>query len=167
MSLSSSIGFHIQPVAKFKIFITLGDLQAPHVCMLSHELVQGLLSFAHMILHVMCISSGYKCLFIVYASYQESCLLSHDVSIYCKMELQTSLHVSILHPRHVILLELVFPFFLITFSWMEGSTSMMSLNLSYYCLFVVTYSLEQVSSFFSCRRFYMIFPISQMHQFYD
>ena len=42
-----------------------------------------------------CVSTptGCKCLF-------ESFLVSHDVSIYCMMELQTSLHVSILHPRH-------------------------------------------------------------------
>ena len=51
-------------------------------------------------------SSGYKCLIVVYsffpweASCYESCLVSHDVSIYYMMELQTSLHVSILHPRH-------------------------------------------------------------------
>ena len=96
------------PVAKVKIFITLGDLQAPYVCVipwLSSELVQGLLSFAHMIMPVMCIYSGCKCLFIVYAffSWEASCyeyfLVSHNVSIYCMMELQTSLHVSILHPR--------------------------------------------------------------------
>ena len=77
--------------------------QAPHVCVIpwvSSELVQGLLSFVNMILLVMCISSGYKCLFIVYASCYKSCLVSHDVSIYCMMELRTSLHVSILHPRH-------------------------------------------------------------------
>ena len=65
----------------------------------SSKLIQGLLSFTHMILPV-------KCLFIVYAfflweaSCYESCVVSHDVSIYYMMELQTSLHVSILHPRH-------------------------------------------------------------------
>ena len=48
-------------------------------------------------------SSGCKCLFIVYAFFSweascyESCLVSHDVSIYCMMELRTFLHVSILH----------------------------------------------------------------------
>ena len=53
------------------------------------KLVQGLLSFAHMILPVMCISSGCKCLFVVYAFFSweascyESCLVSHDVSISC------------------------------------------------------------------------------------
>ena len=90
VSLSSSIGFHLQHVGKFKIFITLGDLQAPHVCVIPwvpSVLVQGLVLFAHMILHVMCISSGCKCLFVVYASCYESCLVSHDVSIYCMMEL--------------------------------------------------------------------------------
>ena len=51
-------------------------------------------------------SSGCKCLFVVYAffsweaSWYESCLVSHNVSIYCMMELRTSLQVSILHPRH-------------------------------------------------------------------
>ena len=43
---------------------------------------------------------------------------------------------------------------------------MMSLHLSYYSLFVVTCSSEQVSSFFACRRFYAIFPTSQMHYLY-
>ena len=55
-----------------------------------------------------CVSTptGCKCLFVVYAFFSweascyESCLVSHDVSIYYMMELQTSLHVSILHPRH-------------------------------------------------------------------
>ena len=45
-------------------------------------------------------SSGCKCLFIVYASCYESCFVSHDLSIYCMMELWASLQVSILHPRH-------------------------------------------------------------------
>ena len=45
-------------------------------------------------------SRGCKCLFIVYDSCYESYLVSHDVSIYCMMELRTSLHVLILHPRH-------------------------------------------------------------------
>ena len=79
----------------FRIFITLGDFQAPHVCVMAwvpFELIQGLLP-------VMCISSGCKCLFIVYASCYESCLVSHDVSIYYMMELRTSLQVLILHPR--------------------------------------------------------------------
>ena len=77
--------------------------QAPHVCVIpwvSSELVQGLLSFAHMILPIMCIYRGYKCLFIVYASCCESFLVSHDVSIYCMMELRNFLYRSILHPRH-------------------------------------------------------------------
>ena len=53
-----------------------------------------------MIMHVMCIYSGCKCLFIVYASCYESFLVSHDVSIHSMMELWTSLHVSIIRPRH-------------------------------------------------------------------
>ena len=50
--------------------------------------------------------TGCKCLFVVYAFFlwealcYESFLVSHYVSIYCMMELWTSLHVSILHPRH-------------------------------------------------------------------
>ena len=56
-----------------------------------------------------CVSTptGCKCLFVVYAfffsweaSCYKSCLVSHDVSIYCMMELWTFLHVSILHSRH-------------------------------------------------------------------
>ena len=45
-------------------------------------------------------SGGCKCIFVVYASCYESFLVSHDLSIYCMMELWTSLQVSILHPRH-------------------------------------------------------------------
>ena len=50
-------------------------------------------------------SSGCKCLFVYAffsweASCYESCFVSHDVSIYCMMELRTSLYVSILHPRN-------------------------------------------------------------------
>ena len=83
--LSSSIEFHLQPCSKGS-----GLHQAPHVCVnpwVSFELVQGLLSFSHMILPIMCFCNGCKCLFIVYASCYESCLVSHDVSIYCMMEL--------------------------------------------------------------------------------
>ena len=68
-------------------------------------------------------SSGYKCLFVVYsffpweASCYKSCLVSHDVSIYCMMELLTFFRsqYSILD---IILLELVhsFPLFLAS-SW--------------------------------------------------
>ena len=55
-----------------------------------------------------CVSTltGCKFLFIFYAffaweaSCYKSCLVSHDVSIYCMMELLTFLHVSKLHPRH-------------------------------------------------------------------
>ena len=67
---------------------------------MSSELVQGLLSFAHMILPIMYISSGCKCLFVVYASCYESCLVSNNVSIHWMMELWTSLHVLILYLRH-------------------------------------------------------------------
>ena len=55
-----------------------------------------------------CVSTptGCKCLFVVYAFFSwetscyETCLVSHDASIYCMMELRTFLHVLILHPRH-------------------------------------------------------------------
>ena len=92
VSLSSSIGFHLQPVAKVKILIKLLMYVLSHGCLLSSYKV-----FFH--LHtwfcLSCVSTptAYKCLF-------ESCLVSHNVSIYYMMELQTSLHVSILHPRH-------------------------------------------------------------------
>ena len=117
-------------------------------------------------------SSGWKCLLVVYAffpweaSCYESCLVSHDVSIYCMMELPFMYRYSILD---IILLELVFPFFLATSSYLEGSASMMSLHSSYYSSswIAVTCSSEQVSSFFSRRQLYVIFPTSQMHQLYD
>ena len=62
----------------------------------------------HTWFYLSCVSTptGCKCLFVVYAFFSwealcyESCLVSHDVSIYCMMELRTSLHVSILHSRH-------------------------------------------------------------------
>ena len=113
VSLSSSIDFHLQPCSKGS-----GLHEAPHVCVIpwvSSKPVQGLLSFAHMILPIMCISSGCKSLFIVYATCYKYYLVSHDVYIYCMMELWTSLQVSILD---IILLELLlsFPFFLATSS---------------------------------------------------
>ena len=58
MSLSSSIDFHLQPCSKVS-----GLHQGPHVCVIpwvSSEIVQGIFSFAHMILPIMCISSGCK-----------------------------------------------------------------------------------------------------------
>ena len=58
----------------------------------------------------------------------------------------------------IIFLEPVFPFFL------EGSASMISLHLSYYfsSWTVITCSLEQVSSFFSCRWLYTIFLLIKL-----
>ena len=123
-------------------------------------------------------SSGCKCLFVVYAffpweaSCYESCLVSQDVSIYCMLDLVDPFGIhyglpfrSWYHTLDIILLKLVlfFLFFLATYS------SMMLLHLSYYSSsliisrIVVTCSSEQVSSFFACRRFYAIFPSSQMH----
>ena len=66
------------------------------------------------------------------------------------------LFISILCPD-IILLELVFHFFLVTSSWLEGSSLMMSLHSSYYfsSWTVITFYLEQVSFFFSCRRLCM------------
>ena len=84
----------------------------------SSELIQCLLSFAHMIMSCGFTSSSCKFFFVVYAffSWEASCyesfFISHDVSIYCMMELWTSLQVLILRPD-IILLELVFPFFLV------------------------------------------------------
>ena len=62
VSLSSSIGFHIQPCSKGSYLH-----QAPHVCVIpwvSSELVQGLLSFAHMILPIMCLNSQWLQIFL-------------------------------------------------------------------------------------------------------
>ena len=110
--------------------------QAPHVCVIpwvSSELIQGLLSFAHMIMHVIWLHFQW-----MQMSLRSLCLVSHDVSIYfmyryCILD--------------IILLELVFPLFL------EGFASMMPLHLSYYfsSWTVVTCSSEQVSFFFACR----------------
>ena len=143
---SSSINL----VAKVKIFINLIMLALSHGCLLN-----SYKAFFH--LHTwLCMSCDFtsiscKCFFVDYAfssweaSCYESCFVSHDVSIYCMMELWTSLRVSILRPD-IILLELVFHFFLVTSSCLEGSASMMSLYSSYYSLSwnVVTCSLEQV-----------------------
>ena len=88
----------------------------------------------------------------------------------------------------IILLELVhsFPFFLATSSkvlhqWYHSTvlhnhtvSEISSLKVSPYyssswILYwtVVTCSSEQVSSFFSCRQLYTIYPTSKMHQLYD
>ena len=116
---------------------------------------------------------GCKCLFVVYAFFPwealcyESFFVSHDVSIYCMMELQTSVHVSILHPRHHSSWA-GFPFLLGYFFIAGRFSSMMSPHSSYYSSSwilswtVVTCSPEQVSSFFACRWLYAIFPTSQM-----
>ena len=79
--------------------------------MLSHGfLLSSYKSFVNLYTWVLlsCVltSGGCKCIFVVYAfflwksSFYESFLVSHDVSIFYMMELRTSLHVSILHPRH-------------------------------------------------------------------
>ena len=101
MSLSSFINL----VAKVQIFIKLLMYVLSHGCLLSSYKA---FFHLHTWFYLSCVSTptGYKCLFVVYAFFSweascyESCLVSHDVSIYWMMELQTSLHVSILHPRH-------------------------------------------------------------------
>ena len=113
MSLSSSIGFHLQPCSKG------WDLhQAHHVCVIpwvSSELVQGLLSIENMIMHVMCLNSHWlqmslyslfllslRILMLQIFPCIPLCLhLLHVGS--CRSiwkTLQNSLQVSKLHPRH-------------------------------------------------------------------
>ena len=101
MSLSSFINL----VAKIQIFIKLLMYVLSHGCLLSSYKA---FFHLHTWLCLSCVSTptGCKCLFVVYAFFSwealcyEFCLVSHDVSIYCMMELRTSLHISILHPRH-------------------------------------------------------------------
>ena len=143
---SVNLSSFINLVAKVKIFIKLIMYVISHGCLLN-----SYKAFFH--LHtwffLSCVSTmtSYKCLFIVYGFFSwealcyKSCLVSHNVSIYCMMELWTFLHVLILHPRHHSSWT-VFPFFLVSFSWMEGCTSMMSLYSSSWT--VVTCSSEQV-----------------------
>ena len=130
VSLSSSIGFHLQPVAKVKIFTKLLMYVLSHGCLLSSY--KALFNL-HTWVYLSCVltSNGCKCLFVVYAffpwedSCYESCLVSHDVSIYCMLDLVDP------YGRHyalpfrswycildIIILELVFsfPFFLATSS---------------------------------------------------
>ena len=69
VSLLSSIDFHLQPCSKGSNLH-----QAPHVCVIpwvSSELIQGLFSFAHMILPVMCLNSHW-----LQMSLRSLCLLS-------------------------------------------------------------------------------------------
>ena len=171
-------------VAKVKIFITLGDLQAPHVCVIPwipSKLVQGVLLFAHMSLSVMCLNSQW-----LQMSLCSLCLLSLRSRVLQILPCipQTSLQVSILHLRHHsswtgTLLPFLIGYFSIAgricindvtqqchITWVCLRPLEVS---SYYLLFwiiswtAITCSLEQVSSFFSCRWLYMIFPTSQMH----
>ena len=102
---SVSLSSFINLVAKVHIFIKLLMYVLSHGCLLSSY--KALFHF-HTWFCLSCVSTptGCKCLFVVYAFFSweascyESCLVSHDVSIYCMMELRTSLHVSILHLRH-------------------------------------------------------------------
>ena len=100
VSLSSSTDFHLQLCSKGS------DLhQAPHVCVIpwvSSELVQVLLSFAHMILPVMWLHFQWLQLSLCIL-----CLLSVRSLVLWILRciprcfhLRTFLQVSILHPRH-------------------------------------------------------------------
>ena len=127
-------------------------------------------------------SSGCKCLFIVYAffpweaSCYKSCLVSHEVDIYCMLDLVDS------YGRHyglpfrswycildIILLELVFsfPFFLVTSSKLEGSASMTSLHSSYYSLSLncrhLFFGTSLHSSLLVGDYVFGLSPTSQMH----
>ena len=166
---------------------------------MSSELVQGLLSFAHMSLPIMCLNFWWLqmslrslCLLSVRSlmlwilpCIPQCCHLLHVGS--CRSiwkTLRTSLHVLILHPIHYssctgTVLPFLLGHFLISWRICINDVAqrchitrvcLRPLELSsYYSSFwiiswiVITCSLEQVSSFSSCRRLYAIFPISQMH----
>ena len=114
---------HLAPICELDILYQPcskgSDLhQAPHVCVIpwvSSEHVQGLLSFVHMILPVMCLNFHWLqmslhilCLLFVrslvlriFLCIPRCCHLMHAGS--CRSiwkKLQNSLHVSIPHPRH-------------------------------------------------------------------
>ena len=130
VSLSSSIGFHLQPVAKVKIFIKLLIHALSHGCLLSsYKAFFHLQTWFCLLCVFTC--SDCKCLFIVYAffSWESLCyksfLVSNDVSIYCILDLAYSYGRYYELPFRswycildIILLELVlfFPFFLATSS---------------------------------------------------
>ena len=125
------------------------------------------------------------------ASCYESFLVSHDVSIYCMLDLSyplwTSLQVLIPHPRHHsswigTLLPFLLGYFFIARRLCINDVvqqchittlclrPLLSLKVwSYYSSswiiyrIVITCSSEQVSSFFSCMRLYMIFPTIKIH----
>ena len=101
--------------------------------------------------------------------------------------LRTSLQVSIPHPRHYSSWTSTLLPFLLGYFFIVGRLCINDVAQqchitrvclsplevsSYYSSFwiiswtVVTCSSEQVSSFFSCRQLYVIFPTSQMHQLY-
>ena len=133
-------------------------------------------------------SGGCKCLFEVYAffpweaSCYEYCMLDLCRSI--SKRLWTSLQVSMLHPRHHSSWTSTLLPFLLGYFFIAGRLCIndvtqqchittlclrpiLSLKvLSYYSSSwilswtVITFSLEQVSSFFSCRRLYRTFPIT-------
>ena len=113
-------------------------------------------------------SSGCKYLFLVYvfflweASCYESCFVSHDVSIYCMMELRTSLHVLILHPGHSSWTGLPF---LLGYFFMARRFCINNVAVFIILFFVFELSslvLQNKSSFFffACRRLCMrYFPL--------
>ena len=89
VSLPSSINL----VAKVHIFIKLIMYVLFHGCLWNSY--KAFFHF-HTWLCMSCdfTSSGFEMYF------RSPCLVTHDVSIYYMMELQISLHISILHPRH-------------------------------------------------------------------
>ena len=78
-----------------------------------------------------CVSTptGCKCLFVVYAFYP----MMFPSTAWWNYEIPFMYRYYILD---IVLLELVFHFFLVTSSWLEGSASMMSLYSSYYSSFL-------------------------------
>ena len=140
----------------------------------------------HKIFFLSCVStpSDCKCIFVVYAfflweaSSYESCLVSHDVAIYCMMELANTVS-----RHHSSWTGTLLPFLIGYFSiagriCINDVTQQCHITWvclrplevsSYYLLFwiiswtAISCSSEQISSFFSCRRLYTIFPTSQMH----
>ena len=131
---------------------------------MSFELVQGLLSFAHMIMPIMWLHFQW-----LQMSLRSLCLLFREKPRAMNLALYPTMFPSTTWWNYkpsftyrycildIILLELVFHFFLVTSSWLEGSVSMMSLYSSYYSSLwnVVTCSSEQVSFFLACRRLCM------------
>ena len=147
---SVSLSSFINLVAKVTIFIKL----IMYGCLLN-----SYKAFFH--LHTwLCMScdftsSSCKYFFIVYAFFSweascyKSCFVSHDVSIYCMMELWTSLPVSILR-FDIILLKLVFPFFMVDGRFYINDVT--TLIILFFVFEISSLVLQNKSSFFfACR----------------